>query len=316
MAIGIATILTSVIEILFQWADTGEIRKKCDQQPASLFVDCSDGVDRRLRALAEQSLDDFMRRSERIPVILMALRLLDRGARYDPKIKALGIQTRPDATEWLNVLGELLHERREEAKLILYDLTRKAQELAEKLEEDYAESAHILRNAQSQPNPVWRLAESLTTLQGRKSTQANVISLIDSALLLGRPNGLALKRTVTRNMAVPGARRSSDIRSLAFTDPVLEYLVHLHVLRGGNKLGFRVLSFEHFIQKLQDRYGFYVVAAPPGMTISNDLLRANRAILERRLRDLGLLAGVNDAEAMKRLRPRFERPAEEEHGVD
>ena len=42
------------------------------------------------------------------------------------------------------------------------------------------------------------------------------------------------------------------------------------------------------------------------MTISNDLLRANRAILERRLRDLGLLVGVNDAEAMKHLRPRFE----------
>ena len=42
------------------------------------------------------------------------------------------------------------------------------------------------------------------------------------------------------------------------------------------------------------------------MTISNDLLRSNRMVLERRLRDLGLLVGVNDAEAMKRLRPRFE----------
>ena len=42
------------------------------------------------------------------------------------------------------------------------------------------------------------------------------------------------------------------------------------------------------------------------MTISNELLQRNRAILERRLRDLGLLVGVNDAEAMKRLSPRFE----------
>jgi hypothetical protein len=42
------------------------------------------------------------------------------------------------------------------------------------------------------------------------------------------------------------------------------------------------------------------------MTISNELLRLNRIVLERRLRDLGLLVGVNDAEAMKRLRARFQ----------
>jgi hypothetical protein len=42
------------------------------------------------------------------------------------------------------------------------------------------------------------------------------------------------------------------------------------------------------------------------MSIPADLLARNRSILERRLRDLGLLVGVNDAESMKRLRPRFE----------
>lgn len=56
--------------------------------------------------------------------------------------------------------------------------------------------------------------------------------------------------------------------------------------------------------------------APPGMSISNDLLQANHAILERRLRDLGLLVGVNDAEAMKRLRPRFDPAAEDDHGME
>ena len=51
------------------------------------------------------------------------------------------------------------------------------------------------------------------------------------------------------------------------------------------------------------------------MTISNDLLQLNRAILERRLRDLGLLIGVNDAEAMKHLMPRF-RPVEAENELE
>lgn len=316
MAVGMTTILTSLIEILFEWEQTGEIQKKGDQEPALLFVDCSNGVDRRLKTLAEQSLDDFMRRIERFPVILMALRLLDRGARYDPNIRALGIRTRPYATEWLNMLGELLHDRREEAKPIRYDLNRKAEELAEKLKDDYPECSQLLMGDKNQPNPVWRLAESLTALQGRKYTYTNFVTLLDSVLLTGRPNGLALKRTVTRNVAVVGARKTSEIRSLVFTDAVLDYLVHLHVLRTGNKLGFRSLSFKDFIHVLQDRYGFCVDAAPPGMTIANDLLRANRAILERRLRDLGLLVGVNDAEAMKHLRPRFERPTEDRHGMD
>jgi hypothetical protein len=316
MAIGMTATLTSVIEILFHWANTGQIQRKCDQRPAYLFVDCSNGVDPRLRALAEQSLDDFMRRIERFPVILMALRLLDRGARYDPKLKSLEIQTKPYATDWLNLLGDLLFERREDGKLILYDLARKAEELAEKLEEDYGEFAQILRNVQSEPSPVWRMAESLTSLQGRKNTQANLITLLDSLLLIGRPNGLALKRTVTRNVAVERARKRSEVRSMVFTDPALDYLVHLHVLRGGNKGGFRGLSFRQFIQILNERYGLCIDTAPPGMTISNELLRSNRSTLERRLRDLGLLVGVNDAESMKYLRPRFEVAPENQNVVD
>ena len=86
---------------------------------------------------------------------------------------------------------------------------------------------------------------------------------------------------------------------------MIEYLVHLHLLRGGNKPDVRRLSFGEFIDALRDRYGFCIDVAPLGMSISNELLQRNRTMLERRLRDLGLLAGVNDAEAMKRLRPRF-----------
>ena len=59
MAVGLTTIVTSVIELLFEWAATGKIRKKSEQQPTHLFMDCSNGVDRSLRVLAEQSMDDF-----------------------------------------------------------------------------------------------------------------------------------------------------------------------------------------------------------------------------------------------------------------
>ncbi len=316
MAVGLTTIVTSVMELLFEWAETGEIRKKPEQKPARLFVDCANGIDRRLHALAEQSMDDFMRRTERIPVVLMALRLLDRGVRYDPNLRTRLPSTRPYATEWVNLLGELLHERRKEATAILYELERKAAELAERLEEDYPEAAEILRNERAQPNPVWRLAESLTFLQGRKSTQNNAMALVDSALLVNRPNGLGVRRAVIRKSSGEDAAKKRDVRSVVLTDSVLDYLAHLHMLACGNRGGSRPLSFKHFVRILRDRYGFCVDVAPLGVSISNELLRLNRGVLERRLRDLGLVTGVNDAEAMKQLKPRFAPPGHSDDGLD
>jgi hypothetical protein len=52
------------------------------------------------------------------------------------------------------------------------------------------------------------------------------------------------------------------------------------------------------------------------MTISNEHLQQNRRVLERRLRDLGLLVGVNDAEAMKHLMPRFTQWEEKDDELD
>ncbi len=312
IAVGLTTILTSAAEILFEWAESGQVVKVCEQKPASLFADCSNGLNRQIRALAEQSLDDFLRRVESVPVILMTLRLLDRAARYDPKIRTLKIPTRPDATEWLNLLGELLYERRAESKMVLYDLEKKMAELAEKLQDDYPENARLLVNS-AQSKPVWLLAECLTHLQGRENTHSNLVKCIDSALLMQRPNGLGSKRSVARGASDPTTRKRRELRSLVFTDSVLDYLVHLHTLNGGSREGVRSLSFRDFLRILRDRYGFCIDEAPRGMTVSNELLQANRAALERRLRDLGLLVGVNDAESMKRLHPRFIPVREAEH---
>ena len=316
MAVGITTIATGVMELLFEWAETGEVRRKSEQRSAYLFVDCSSGIDRRLLGLAEQCMDDFMRRTEHFPAVLMALRLLDYGARYDRSLRAMRPAVRPYATDWLNLLGELLHGRRAEATAILYEVERKSAELADRLEDEYPECSEMLRNEQAQPNPVWRLAESLTYLMGRKSTQNNVMGLIDSAMLASRPNGLSARRTVIRKSTTGDIAKKREVRSVVLTDSVLDYLVHLHVLPGGNKNGSRPLSFKDFVRTLRDRYGLCIDMAPPGMTISNELLRLNHGVLERRLRDLGLLIGVNDAEAMKQLRPRFQRSEEDEHGLD
>ena len=248
-------------------------------------------------------MDEFMRRVERFPTILMALRLLDYRARYNRKIKELEIQTRPYATAWLNLLGALLHDRHPQSQVIRYAMEEDAEKLAEELKDEYTEAAQILHNVENQPNPLWPLAEALTALLG-SHTRGNMMRMIDSMLLINRPHGLASKRKTRRSVAGIGTRQR-DVRSLVFTDAVLDYLVHLHVLRNSNRSGVRALSFKAFMGTVYERYGFAVDVAPPGLHISNDLLQRNRAILERRLRDLGLLVGVNDAEAMKRLQPRF-----------
>ena len=305
IAIGLTTILTSMVELLLQWSETGAVPDREGQHPAPLFIDCSNGVERSIRAAAQQSMDDYMRRMERFPVLLMVLRLLDYQAGNNRKIKKEDIATRPYATEWLNLLGDLLYNRHSEAQRILFIIEDFAERLAAVLADDYSEAAEILTNDTSQENPVWRLADGLMVLMGRKP-HSKFMGMLDSSLLTGRPNGLAAKRTTTRGLGGSTTRRRRDLRSLVFTDSVLDYLVHLHLLKSGNKSGVRALSFGKFLEVLSERYGFCVDTAPPGMTISNELLQRNRAILERRLRDLGLLVGVNDAEAMKRLEPRFE----------
>ena len=166
VSVGLMTIFTSTVRLLFNWAEDGRIKEDKDQEPSYLFVDCSNGVDPRLRTLAEESMDDFMRRVERFGIILMALRILDYSAQYDRSIKSLGIQTKPDASEWLNLLGDILQRRKPEAQFLLYDIERRTGELAEQLEtEGYTEEAGILRNESGEPNPVWRLAETLALLQ-------------------------------------------------------------------------------------------------------------------------------------------------------
>ena len=311
VATGMTAILTSVIEILFEWNETGDIQERGKQQPATIFVDCSNGVDSQLRGLAEQSLDDLMRRVERVPTVLMLLRLLDYAARGNKEVKKQEIATRPYATKWFKLLGALLHECHDEASYIHRNMEEHGERLADELENDYLEAAKMLRNVSSQPNPIRRLAVVLTDLLGANARH-HTISMVDSTLHSGRPNGLAQKRTITRsaNLAT-GVRQRREVRSLVFTDSVLDYLVHLHLLRAGNKPASRPLSLRAFLNTIRDRYGFHVDNAPPGMTISNELLQSNRTVLERRLRDLGLLVGVNDAEAMKRLQPRFEPKLED-----
>lgn len=305
IAVGMTTVLTSVMQTLFKWSESGCVTQGDDEYPACVFVDCSTGVDNRLRLLAEQSFDDLQRRIEQLPTTLAVLRLLDYLARFDPKIKKLDVETAPYAGEWLDLLGDLLLRRHPRAGFVHDSVGLNCRVLADALEEDRPDLAGLLKDEAGEPDAVRRFAAVLTDMMGA-NVRSSLIGTVDSILRTNKPNGLAQKRRTTRGVGLDQtARASREVRSLVFSDAVLEYLVHVHLLPYGNKGGIRRLSMMDFLEALKERHGFYVDAAPHGLSVSNELLELNRRTLERRLRDLGLLVGVNDAESMKRLRPRF-----------
>lgn len=138
---------------------------------------------------------------------------------------------------------------------------------------------------------------------GDKLQRSKFLVALDSALMTGQPNGLAFKRRVSR--VKNGKTRTFDLRSIVLSSTLLDFLVHRHLRKAARGKPHHPLSLQEFLTLLRDRYGLYVDREPPGQPMPQEVLLRNKEWLERRLRDLGLLIGVNDAESMKQLRSRF-----------
>lgn len=311
IALGLTNILLSTCKLLFSWEETGRIPLKNSQTPWELFVDCSMSADHELRRVAEESMDDLLRRYDRVPVIMMCLRVLDAEARYESEIdNADDLRKNPDGSDWINLLGDLFHGRHDESQNVHRNARKLCRRLAEELERQ-DEGTHVCGILKSdQVNPVWRLADALITLMTRNNQNKNYNKALDSCLMLNQPHGVARKRQISNRGVGPGGRRTSDARSVALSNTMLDFLVHRYLRKSAKGRKPTSLSFQEFLRVLRTQYGLYVDQSPGGMSIPSEILHRNRRFLERRLRDLGLLAGVNDAESMKMLKPRFVAEAE------
>ena len=304
IALGMSNIILGATACLFEWDRTGTVPSL--ETPWPLFVDCSQGQDTSLRRASESVMAECAARYERLPILMMTARLLDERARYDRKLRNEIPAPFPDARPRLDLLGSILHDRHERADAILNGLDEDCVRLAEKLEEaeEAPETVEILRGGVE--NPARRMAEALVLLIGDKQQGANFRKALESALMSERPHGLAIKRRVTRTEA--GTRKSADMRAIVLSNSALDFLVHRHLRKDARGKPPKALSLRQFLDILRSHYGFYVDREPPGMSVPQELLRQNKRWLERRLRDLGLLDGVNDAESMKQLRARFAVP--------
>lgn len=302
LGLGLLSIYFESCSIAVAWDGTGEVPPVSAQKPVPIFADASNGSDSRLRDLSEQSFDEVIRLLDQAAASLMSIRILDAKGRFDRKLREF-IPKGPDTSTWLNLLGKVRLEQHERSEAILNDLCEKIEALIAKLESEGVEpeAIDILRAPTASSDPVRTLADSLCTMMGDKLLRAKPLLFIDSCLMLNEVHGLGRKRRVSRTFA-GRKRKMMDVRSVILSNTVLETLVHLHLIARED-----VLSFAEFLRILRDRYGIWVDECPPGVSASREDLLNNRAMLERRLRDLGLLVGVNDAEFMKHLRPRFQR---------
>jgi hypothetical protein len=309
VGLGMVNLLFSTTVCLSEWERTGSVPK--EQPPMPLFVDCSHGLDTKLRNVSEAAMSEVLSRYERLPVLMMLARVLDDRVSHHPKLKNDLPPRQPDSTAWLNLLGEIYKERRHSrAESILERLDEDCGRLADELEQsgEAPEVVRALRN--DQINSVLRLAEALVELHGYEQQGRQLLKSLDSSLMPNRPNGLAFKRRVSRSEA--GTKKAIDLRSIVLSHALLDFLVHRHLRKDGEGKATRPLTLRKFLDILRDHYGLYVDREPPGLSVPQDLLRANKQWLERRLRDLGLLVGVNDAESMKQLRARFTVPVTED----
>jgi hypothetical protein len=300
IGLGMTNLLLSTTAALFEWEHAGIVPK--NQAPWPLFVDCSHGLDTKLRGASEASMTECLARYERLPVLMMLARVLDDRARFDRTLRESSSSNGPDAIPWLNLLGDVYQERHARSNAILNGLDDDCLRLAEALEQETPNVAQALK--MEAIDPALRMAEALTELMGTKLQSKFFFSALDSSLMSSRPNGLAFKRRVTRSQS--GAAKAVDLRSIVLSHSLLDFLVHRHLRKDGKGKAERRLTLRSFLDLLRSQYGMHIDREPPGLSVPQELLQANKMWLERRLRDLGLLVGVNDAESMKQLRPRFD----------
>ncbi len=299
IGLGLLQLLGCTASSLEAWSEKGLPE---DAPPLELLLDCSGGSRPELRQASEESLELALQRYLRLPETFMLLRVLEDAA-LDSALDLPPAE--PRAVERLRVLGDLLFGRHPRSDEIRIHLRRSCARLRDHLKGGgYEEALGYLQESLARSEgtesgePLARgLARALCSLQG-KDPGARLLEFWDSAGQAGlaAPQALLAKRSVQR------LGRKAEARSALLSNLGLDALVHLRLQQGP-------CSLAEFTGFLAERYGLLVDRAPAGLDLPQSLLLQNRADLEGRLRHLGLLTSVNDAETMKMLSPRYQGAA-------
>src|ERR1044071_2708341 len=305
IGLGIWHTFLSSLKAATVWELTGKVPTDEEQHSLGILVDASSGSDPLLREISEHSMSEALRFLDEAAVAMAVVRIMDAACRHSPMLnKAL-----PPATSienWLNLLGLVRAGGHPASQLVAYGLGEKVSQLVNQLRvgTDAGAALAILEGNLAETDPARALAEALCALIPDKQLGGQYRQFMDCAAMINEPHGLLSSRKVQRTLS-SGKKKRFELRSVQLSNTLLETLVHISFAARGARL-----SFRDFLGILHERYGLWVDEAPPGVNAARAQLLRNRNILERRLRDLGLPVGVNDAESMKRLRPRYRTAVE------
>lgn len=271
-----------------------------------LLVDATAGSNRELRVLSEESMAHAYQLMRRLPTCFMTYRVLEELANEDPILEGKLPLSTPNGRDRVVALATLMDSGHPRAAAVAERAAVQSRRLMNVLvERGGPEDAITVLQDVALP-PVQRLAAGLVRLMGYAG-EMPFIQLLSSSLVSDEasPNRLVAQRRVRKTVA--GVTRTANAHSLVLNDTTLDYLVHRHLWTPTPTGAYerRAFTLAEFLKTLRVRYGFFVDVAPPGMPMAAELLRHNRLVLEQRLRDLGLLLGVNDSDSMKLLQPRF-----------
>lgn len=314
ISLGLSTIFFSTVNILNSWNKHGELPTDDQQKLFPLFIDCSSGGDKGLRQLSEESSQILFRGLGNIPKILMCMRIIDDEVTSDEHLRKSLPTRQPLATEYIDLLGSIFFSSHPDSRDIHRSISKACMKIADTLSNEEIES-EIQDVLTKEENPISRLSEALCLLMGDKAHYTRYMQVVNSALMVDKVNGLSQKRKMSQKNKI-GRISRFDVYSIILTNPMLDFIVHRHLRKSAKGKGAKPLTFIDLLKILKERYGLYVDESPPGMSIPVEKLLHNKRILERRLRDLGVLVGVNDAESMKRLKQRYRAVGDEQNSED
>ncbi|MDG6999695.1 MAG: hypothetical protein JRN15_11330 [Nitrososphaerota archaeon] len=293
--------LLSFSRIMHVWFDKGELLNVDEQRPYGILIDCSKGEDRDIRRFAEQTYGEALRRYVATTIPIKAYQILTRAAEIDRRAEFPPLSG-SDPRRLLEAAGDIFHRNR--GGRVMERLRDDVEELYAALTESDDDTL-LAASLDVDGSPVASLARVIVEMMGSKVLDQNMVNLLDSCLGAndnGRGTSMVAKRNSQRSRG--GLTRAYSLeRSFRLPDIVIETLAHrllIHPDRGV----VRRLTVREFIDELAERYGLCIDHGE-GMKVPADVFRRNREYLEERLRSLSLLEGVNDAENMKVLQPRY-----------
>lgn len=295
--------LTSFCNMMNQWLDNGAVLSENQQRPLKVLVDCSGGKDRALRDHAEASFSSVRNRYLASALPIKVFQLISAFAENSKGEDFPTVDTSSPA-DVLRAAGEVL--QRKTGQRIHDRLEYASDDLRNLLLQDPESEALAIGLANPSDSPVMSLARTIIAMMGPKTVEGKMSTLLESALGTegARGTGMLAKRNTQRSR--DGSTRAFRLeRSVRMADSVLETLAH-RLLVDRRYLSQGRLTVRDFITELSERYGFCIDEIDD-FPVDTELLRRNREYFEERLRALGLLEGVNDAENMKRIRSRYKQ---------